>query len=233
MTGFSIIVPIYNEKENIEKLIKEIFVSLKQYKRFELILVNDSSNDGSLILIKRLKKKYPIFLINHTKNLGQSASIFTGLKKSNYDTIVTIDGDGQNNPNDIPFLLEKYFSNKNLYLVGGIRIKRKDSFIKILSSLIANKIRNFILKDGCADTGCSLKVFDKRVFLLFPYFNGIHRFLPALYKGFGKKTLFVNVDHRPRLYGSSKYGTFKRLIKGISDLIRVANILKKIKRNNA
>ena len=144
MTGFSIIVPIYNEKENIEKLIKEIFVSLKQYKRFELILVNDSSNDGSLILIKRLKKKYPIFLINHTKNLGQSASIFTGLKKSNYDTIVTIDGDGQNNPNDIPFLLEKYFSNKNLYLVGGIRIKRKDSFIKILSSLIANKIRNFI-----------------------------------------------------------------------------------------
>ena len=233
MTGFSIIVPIYNEKENIEKLIKEIFVSLKKYKRFELILVNDSSNDGSLILIERLKKKYPIFLINHTKNLGQSASIFTGLKKSNYDTIVTIDGDGQNNPNDIPFLLEKYFSNKNLYLVGGIRIKRKDSLIKILSSLIANKIRNFILKDGCADTGCSLKVFDKRVFLLFPYFNGIHRFLPALYKGFGKKTLFVNVDHRPRLYGSSKYGTFKRLIKGISDLIRVANILKKIKRNNA
>ena len=232
MVGFSIIVPIFNEKESIEKLIEEIYLSLENYKRFELILVNDLSTDGSLILIEKLKKQYPIILINHTKNLGQSASIFTGLKKSNYDTIVTIDGDGQNNPSDIPFLLEKYFSDKNLYLVGGIRKNRKDSFFKILTSKIANKVRNFILEDECTDTGCSLKVFDKRIFLLFPYFNGIHRFLPALFRGFGKKILFIDVDHRPRVHGFSKYGTFKRLIKGICDLIRVAIIIKKNKRNN-
>ena len=118
-------------------------------------------------------------------------------------------------------------------MVGGIRFRRKDNLIKIFSSKVANSIRSKILKDNCPDTGCSLKVFDKHVFMQFPFFNGIHRFLPALFKGFGKQTYFINVDHRFRIHGHSKYGTFLRLFRGIKDLIRVAIILKKFKRNRA
>ena len=104
--------------------------------------------------------------------------------------------------------------------------------IKIISSKIANKFRNLILKDDCLDTGCSLKVFDRNTFLKFPFFNGIHRFLPALFRGYGKKTFFIEVDHRSRIYGISKYGTFIRLIRGVRDLIKVVKIIKKFKRSN-
>ena len=116
--------------------------------------------------------------------------------------------------------------------MGGIRNKRKDSYIKKISSKIANYIRSNILNDHCSDTGCSLKIFDRDSYLEFPYFDGIHRFLPALFKGYWHKTKFINVDHRMRKYGKSKYGTFKRLLKGIIDLIKVVKIIKKFKRNN-
>ena len=152
-----------------------------------------------------------------------------GINSSKYNTIVTIDGDGQNNPIDIPKLANVYFSNKNLYLVGGIRKNRKDNFKKIISSKIANLIRKKLLNDNCNDTGCSLKIFDKETFLRFPPFNGMHRFLPALFKGYGKNTDFINVDHRKRKFGISKYGTFDRMIRGIRDMIRVLIIIKKIK----
>ena len=108
-------------------------------------------------------------------------------------------------------MIQEYNKDKDLVLVGGIRLNRKDNFLKKISSKIANKIRMLILKDNCEDTGCSLKIFDKKIFLSFPLFDGIHRFLPALFTGYGKKTIFVDVDHRPRIYGYSKYGTFKRL----------------------
>ena len=136
-----------------------------------------------------------------------------------------MDGDGQNNPKDISKLLNKYFSNKDIYLVCGIRNNRKDNFIKILTSKIANRLRIIILKDDCIDTGCSLKVFDKEVFLSFPFFNGIHRFLPSLFIGFGHKVKYMSVSHRPRLGGISKYGTFDRLFRGIRDIIKVRNII--------
>ena len=136
------------------------------------------------------------------------------------------------NPIDIPILLEKYLSHHNTFLVGGIRTKRKDSLIKIISSKIANKIRSLILKDDCIDTGCSLKVFDRDIFLSFPFFDGIHRFLPALFKGYGYKTMYVAVDHRERKFGISKYGTINRLIRGIIDIIKVLNIIKNHKNNN-
>ena len=111
-------------------------------------------------------------------------------------------------------------------MVGGIRKKRKDNLLKIFSSRIANIIRKLILNDNCDDTGCSLKVFDKNVFMLFPFFDGMHRFLPALFIGHSKKTFFTNVDHRKRIYGKSKYGTFKRLFGGIRDIIKVKKILR-------
>jgi len=124
-------------------------------------------------------------------------------------------------------LLEHYFLNESICLVGGIRSKRKDNIIKIFSSKIANKIRSYIFKDNCNDTGCSLKVFKKEIFLEFPYFNGIHRFLPSLFTGYGYETLFIKVDHRPRIRGSSNYGIFDRLFRGIVDIIKVKNIISK------
>jgi len=234
MSKFSIIIPIYNEELNISGLVDEIFLSLIKYQnRFEIILVNDASSDNSLNIIKSLTYKYSniIKFINNNSNLGQSFSLIEGIKKSLYKTIVTLDGDGQNNPKDIPFLIDKYFSDDKLFLIGGIRIKRKDSFIKIISSRVANFMRKKILNDNCNDTGCSLKVFDKDVFMEFPFFNGIHRFLPALFKGYGKNTFFLNVDHRARIYGYSKYGIFLRLVRGIKDLIKVNRILKEFRRN--
>jgi len=229
MTYFSLVIPLFNEEKNIENLVKEIFFYLNEIKNFELILVNDGSLDNTNLTIKKLKSFYNIKIIENNKNYGQSFSLKVGIENSKFKTIVTLDGDGQNNPKDILKLLNHYNSNKEILLVGGIRKNRKDNFIKIISSKIANNIRSLILNDQCRDTGCSLKVFDKDVFLSFPFFDGIHRFLPALYKGFGKKTYFIYVDHRPRKYGISKYGTFDRIFGGVRDLIRVVKIIKKFK----
>jgi len=133
---------------------------------------------------------------------------------------------------DIIKLLNTYHSSENLKLVGGIRQKRKDRYIKIIASKIANRVRSFILRDKCPDTGCSLKIFDKEIFLSFPFFSGIHRFLPALYKSFGHKTAFINVDHRIRKAGKSKYGVFDRLLIGIIDIFKVIIIINNIKNND-
>lgn len=232
MISFSIVIPIFNEAENIQELTKEIFLNLNSDYNFELILVNDCSTDNTVEIINSLKKKYSLKNINNKTNLGQSYSLLNGIKISNFDTIVTLDGDLQNNPEDIPKLLKLYFSDKSIKLIGGIRLKRQDSIIKILSSKIANKVRSIILNDNCNDTGCALKVFSKKIFLSFPFFDGIHRFLPALYKGFGSKTLFIDVDHRPRKYGLSKYGTINRLFAGIRDIIKVLIIIKNNKKKN-
>ena len=222
---FSIVIPLYNESENIKPLLREIFANLLSHKNFEIVLVNDASTDNTSNVVKNLINNKVRILHNKT-NRGQSFSIHKGIQHSSFDTIVTIDGDGQNDPADIPKLINKYFESNKLKLLGGIRSKRKDSLIKVLSSKIANKIRSKILNDGCQDTGCSLKVFDKKIFLTFPYFDGMHRFIPALYKGYGFETNFINVNHRKRKYGTSKYGTMNRLFKGIRDLIKVRNILK-------
>ena len=228
---FSIVIPIYNEALNLKKLINEIFVSLDRYKNFDVILVNDGSNDNSLDIIKDLNKKYNLILINNLIRKGQSFSITKGIQKSNNEIIITLDGDGQNNPQDIPSLLDYYLSHDDISLVGGIRKKRKDSLVKIFSSKIANSIRSKILDDNCLDTGCSLKVFSKSIYLSFPYFDGIHRFLPALFKGYNHKCFYLTVDHRARDKGISKYGTIDRFFKGITDMIKVRNIIKQYKIN--
>ena len=193
---------------------------------YEIVVVNDGSTDKTINKIELLKKMYKIKLINNNFNKGQSFSIFQGVIVSKYNTIITLDGDGQNDPNDIEKLLNIYTSNQ-YGLVGGIRKKRKDNYIKIFSSKIANKIRSFILNDNCEDTGCSLKIFNKEIFLKFPYFDGMHRFLPALYKGFESNTFFIEVNHRARFSGISKYDTIGRLFKGIKDLVKVYFLLRK------
>ena len=225
---FSIVIPLFNESQNIEILIEEINLSLNEFKNFEIILVNDESTDNTLKIIKKIKNK-KIKIINNKINRGQSYSIHEGIKNSLNNIIVTIDGDGQNDPADIPKLIASYLQNDNIKLVGGIRLKRKDKYIKIISSKIANFVRSRILNDKCSDTGCSLKVFNRDIFLSFPYFDGIHRFLPALFKGYGHETKFIEVNHRIRKYGKSNYGTIDRLIRGIKDINKVKEILKKLK----
>ena len=220
--------PVYNESGSINNVIEEIFLTMKSYENnFELIVVNDGSTDKTIYKIELLKKIYKIKLINNNVNKGQSFSIFQGVKVSKYNTIITLDGDGQNDPNDVEKLLNIYTANQ-YGLVGGIRKKRKDNYIKIISSKIANKIRSFILNDNCEDTGCSLKIFNKEIFLKFPYFDGMHRFLPALFKGFASNTFFIEVNHRARFSGISKYDTIGRLFKGIKDLVKVYFLLRKL-----
>ncbi|MDC1047577.1 glycosyltransferase [Alphaproteobacteria bacterium] len=226
---FSIIIPIYNESENIRDLILEIENNLT-YNNYEIIVVNDCSTDNSIEVLNKINSN-KIKIINLRKRLGQSHAILSGIKNSKSSTIITIDGDGQNDPKDIQNLFDIY-NNSNYFLVGGLRIGRKDNFIKKISSNIANKFRMLVLSDDCKDTGCGLKIFDKKIFLSFEFFNGIHRFLPALYKGYGFNTFFTSVNHRPRIKGMSKYGTFKRLIYGLRDIMHVKKIIKGYKSKN-
>jgi len=237
MISFSIIIPFFNEEKNIENLLIEIKNCLENYNsNYELILINDGSTDKTLSILEKYKKISffkKIKLINNSINYGQSRCIFDGIKIASYDAVVTIDGDGQNNPKDILRLIKFFHKDNKVKLVGGIRKNRRDTKVKILSSRIANFIRSKIFSDNCPDTGCSLKVIDKNQFLQLPFFDGLHRFIPTLFTGLGAKTIFIDVDHRPRKYGISKYGTFKRLFRGIMDMYKVykiINIYKKIKK---
>ena len=228
---FSVIIPVFNEELNINRLYKEIRRSLFNCQKYEIIIIDDCSTDNSRkIIIDLITGSKTVKYHFNEINLGQSRSIYNGIVKSKTETIVTIDGDGQNDPSDIKKLLNLYNANKDIKLVGGIRQKRKDSILKIISSKVANYIRSKILNDNCSDTGCSLKVFDKNIFLQFEYFNGIHRFLPALFKGYNYDTFFLNVSHRKRKYGVSKYGTINRLFRGIRYMYKVYNIIKKYKK---
>ena len=227
---FSIIIPCFNEGKNIILLIQEIFEVLKKKIEFELIIVDDNSNFFTKNLLLKLKNEYPFLLLENSLNKGQSFSIYRGVQVAKYSNIITLDGDGQNDPSDIFALLNIYI-NSGYGLVGGIRKKRKDSLLKILSSKIANLIRSFILKDNCPDTGCGLKIFKKYKFLELEYFDGIHRFLPALFTALGERTDYIFVNHRYRIYGHSNYGTLDRGLKGIKDLFRVKIIVNKLRRH--
>jgi dolichol-phosphate mannosyltransferase len=230
MNNISIVIPIFNEEKNIALLVNEI-MSINEIDEIkEIVLVDDKSTDNTKHIITNLKNTNSVVnLFFHEKNFGQSKALYTGIKMAKSDIIITLDADLQNNPKDISKLFNIYFSDINTKLVGGIRANRKDNLIKIMSSKFANFVRKFFLNDECDDTGCSLKMFDRNVFLSFPYFNGIHRFLPALFKYSGSKNQFVFVDHRPRKYGFSKYGTLDRAFKGLKDLYKVKKIIRNLK----
>ena len=217
----NIIVPCYNEENNILKLYDELTQNLDYlYLDYKIIYVNDKSKDSSLSIFNDLMvKNNKILVINNKKRMGQSFSINEGFKACDSEFFFTIDGDGQNNPNDFIKFID--YINNDYDLIYGIRLKRKDTNIKKISSKIANKLRAWILNDGCIDTGCGLKMFKTSSFRQIKFFDGYHRFFPALFKGKNLMILGINVDHRYRYRGASNYGVVKRGFKGTFDLIRV------------
>ena len=222
--NFSIVIPVFNEFESISVLLDEITNSLKRFGKYEIIVVNDCSDDQTLGILKHKKKSIDnLRVISHKKNYGQSASIRTGIICAKYDWIVTLDGDGQNDPHDIEkiinfFIREKYDKS---FAVVGFRHKRKDSLSKRISSKLANKVRDLILRDQVEDTGCGLKLFHRSAFLELGFFDHMHRYLPALFKMYGLDVISFKVNHRYRAFGKSKYGFSNRFWVGLVDLLGV------------
>ena len=219
----SVVIPVRNEAENVAALLSELATHLKECGSFEIIYVNDGSTDNTESELTRLMQDRPwLRQIKHQASCGQSAAVRTGVRHAHASIIVTLDGDGQNDPAFIPKLLDALRAGApRIGLVAGQRVGRKATAFKKLQSRIANITRNLILRDGTRDTGCGLKAFPRDVFLALPYFDGLHRFLPALIRREGFEIAYVDVIDRPRLAGKSNYGMWDRLWVGILDLVGV------------
>jgi dolichol-phosphate mannosyltransferase len=224
LMDLSLVIPVRNEAPNVAPLVGEIRRALDGRVEYEIVYVDDGSSDGTVAAIAELARDFPrLRLIRHRASCGQSAAIRSGIRAARAPWIATLDGDGQNDPADIPRLWEiaRSAPASPPLLVAGYRQKRQDSAVKRLSSRLANAVRAKLLGDGTPDTGCGLKLFRRDVFLDLPFFDHIHRFLPALMQRQGGRTLSVVVNHRPRERGRSNYGTFDRLWVGIADLAGV------------
>jgi len=219
----SIVVPVRNEADNIAPLITEIAATLDGRWAYEIIYVNDGSTDATAEQLQAVMKQRPnLRQLRHAVSSGQSAAVRSGVRAARGAIVATLDGDGQNNPTFLPDLIaaiEKGASRVGL--AAGQRVGRKDTGFKKLQSRIANGVRSAILRDGTRDTGCGLKAFPREVFLSMPYFDGLHRFLPALVRREGFEIAYVDVIDRPRRAGVSNYGFFDRLWIGIMDLAGV------------
>ena len=224
LMDLSVVIPVKNEADNIASLVGEIRAALDGFVEYEILYVDDGSSDATVTKISRLAAKMPqVRLLRHTRNCGQSAAIRTGVRAASAAWIATLDGDGQNDPADIPTLwrLAREASVDPPILIVGHREKRRDSLSKRWASGVANAIRGRLLGDRTPDTGCGLKLFPRALFLDLPYFDHMHRFLPALVLREGGTVRSVPVNHRPRRRGKSKYGIFDRFGVGIIDLFGV------------
>ena len=215
MQGISVVVPVFNEEGNVRELHKEILeVCKKENYKFEIIFVDDGSKDKTPEICKELK---PLKYIRMRKNFGQTAAMDAGIKLAQYDYIVTMDGDKQNDPADIPKLVN-YLEENDLDIVSGWRKNRKDTVMKKFTSRVANFLRGIIVKDNIHDSGCSLKIYKKECFDHINLYGEMHRFIPALLRIKGFEVGEVVVNHRPRTAGVTKYN-WKRTIKGFVDMI--------------
>lgn len=219
----SVVVPVKDEEDNILPLVAEIDAALAPWPDHEIVYVDDGSTDRSGQVLTEAMARFPrLRCLRHGRSCGQSRAIRTGVLGARGALIITLDGDGQNDPADMPTLIRLYEQGspdaRPLGMVAGQRAKRRDSWVKRRSSRLANGLRRRLLDDDCRDTGCGLKLITRDCFLALPYFDHIHRFLPALVKREGYAVRFVDVNHRPRERGRSKYGTMNRLWVGIADL---------------
>jgi dolichol-phosphate mannosyltransferase len=220
----SVVVPVCNEAENVEPLAREIDAALAA-RGYEMIFVDDGSTDDTAAILRRLKAELPALrVLRHSFRSGQSAAVASGVRAARAAWVATLDGDGQNDPADIPKLLAERDSPANSgvqLIMGNRKASRKDTAFRKLQSNIANGVRSSLLGDGTPDTGCGIKLFSREMFLELPRFDHMHRFLPALFQRHGSRVISVPVSHRPRLRGSSKYGMLNRLWVGIVDICGV------------
>ena len=221
----SVVIPVCNEEESIGTLINEITHALDRQYQHEIIVIDDGSMDNTLEVLLKIKQDLSTLrIIKHLKNSGQSTAVRTGVQHAKSNWIATLDGDGQNDPADIPNLYSELVDNQNSdpwLVVAGYRKKRKDTWLKRISSKYANGIRDKLLRDGTPDTGCGLKIFARDSFLALPYFDHMHRYIPALFQRQGGRVVSVEVNHRYRMQGTSKYGFHNRLWVGIVDILGV------------
>ena len=228
----SVVVPVRNEAGNIAPLVAEIAAALDSQWRFEVVYVNDGSSDGTEAELKRLMALHPwLRRVRHRQSCGQSCAVRSGVAAARAALVVTLDGDGQNDPAFVPAMVRALQAGApRIGLIAGQRKGRKASGFKKLQSRIANAVRGAVLRDGTRDTGCGLKAFRRDVFLSLPYFDGLHRFLPALVRREGFTIGYVDVVDRPRGTGVSNYGMWDRLWVGILDLAGVWWLIRRKKR---
>jgi dolichol-phosphate mannosyltransferase len=229
----SVVIPVLNEAPNVAPLVREIAAALEGRLDYEIVYVDDGSVDETAAAVAALAREQPrLRLVRHRRSFGQSTAIRTGVKAARAPWIATLDGDGQNDPADIPRLWEiaRRASSQPPLLVAGHRARRRDSSMKRLSSRIANEVRRALLGDGTPDSGCGLKLFPRALYLELPFFDHNHRFLPALVQRAGGRVLSVPVNHRPRERGRSNYGTLDRLFVGIVDLMGVMWLMRRAKK---
>jgi glycosyltransferase involved in cell wall biosynthesis len=227
----SVVVPVRNEAGNVVPLVEEIARVLGPLGPFEIVYVNDGSSDGTEAELRSLTATHNFLrLIKHAVSCGQSAAIRNGVAAARAAIVVTLDGDGQNDPAFLPAMIAALERDRRIGLVAGQRIGRKASAFKRLQSRIANGARKAVLRDGTRDTGCGLKAFRREVFLALPFFDGLHRFLPALVRREGYEVGYVDVVDRPRLHGVSNYGLWDRLWIGLFDLAGVWWLIRRKKR---
>ena len=228
----SVVVPVRNEADNIAPLVAEIAAALDGQWPFEIVYVNDGSSDDTEAVLQKLMAQYPwLRRVRHTTSCGQSAAVRSGVAAARGAIVVTLDGDGQNDPQFIPAMIRALEAGApRTGLIAGQRVGRKASAFKKMQSRIANKVRGAVLRDGTRDTGCGLKAFRRDVFLALPSFDGLHRFLPALVKREGYAIGYVDVIDRPRSHGVSNYGMWDRLWVGILDLAGVWWLIRRKKR---
>jgi glycosyltransferase involved in cell wall biosynthesis len=218
----SVVVPVKDEVDNVASLAREIAAALAHEPSYEILFVDDGSSDGTTQRLTDLKSEIAHFRpLRHARNLGQSRGLATGIANAKGEIIVTLDGDGQNDPADIPKLLAKLRGDGTLAMVSGVRVKRQDSASRRIASRLGNRLRNAMLGDGATDTGCGIKAFYRDAFLELPYFDHMHRYLIALVQRHGRKVGFQAVNHRPRMTGRSKYTNFGRLMVSIHDMLGV------------
>lgn len=229
MTALSIVIPVFNERDNIAPLVHEVVRHLRDRVQFEVVCVDDCSDDDTREVLAALRAEVPeLRAFAHGTRCGQSGAIRSGVKLALAPWIATLDGDGQNDPADIPKLLDaRAQAAAEVRLFAGWRVSRQDSASKRWASRWANRIRQWMLRDATPDTGCGIKLFERSAFLDLPYFDHMHRYLPALMQRAGWKTVSVPVSHRPRGTGQSKYTNLGRALVGVHDLLGVAWLIQR------